>query len=1324
MPDNTNPSTQPEGHFEQVLAEILQAEEAGEAVDLSRIARKYPELATPLREYFRNRDGFDRLAPRLAPPASDATGGKPVPQAPDLARGDQFAGYEILRELGRGGMGVVYLALQRSAKRTVALKLIRMDRLGHLSPRQRQAWLSRFRTEGQAMARIADDRVVTVYEVGAHDGRPFYSMRYVAGRSLAKVLESGPLKNRPAAILMEQVARAVQTVHDQGVLHRDLKPHNILVDGQGRPFVSDFGLAKWLGSAESPTHTGEMLGSPEYVSPEQAQDAGQVTRATDVYGLGATLYALLTGRPPFQGKSPVEILYQVKYREPVPPRRLNPVVDRDLNTITLKCLEKEPGRRFGSAADVADELRLYVEGRPIRTRPLGLPGRLGRWGRRNPAVASLSAAAMVLISLAGALYWAYSSLSHSASETGQQLGEVKAEAGEVKAARAEEQERKRADDYLESMGTAQKHVDAGDLAKARDELAKWRPQEGKTDLRSWEWYFVDARCREVGFSVPRGHPGPVQAVAWSPDGTQVASADSQGIVKVWSVAGSKDQPLLEMRANGGVVALAWSPDGKHLAAASPGRVQVWEAASGKETLSLPAVADLNAPIRNAALPGEMPSLDIFLATWSLIWSPTSQKLALAGRDGNVQVWDLTKSKLVSVLGTHAKAVHSAAWAPDGNRLASVGGDGLLKVWDTTTHKEVLTVPLRKTDNSNVPLMMPLPIFAVSWAEDGKHLNLVSDWLPPPPPWLEPSVPSAGDIRIFDASSGTEGQSRRLVQKDRMMTRRQRLFIWGPGGKLLASVDLSGFEVKVWDATTGKEVFSLPPPGTVVANPMPLPGITRRCLAWDPSGRRLVLGEDDGMIQTRYVASSRRALRVQDALAWSTDGQHFFCIEDTFADEMTAIRERASAAMKELQKGGPLSDPDMIKRMQEQMEAVRKASQPGSPPDPNMIKRLLEQPKQEPPKFPKFRPADPNMLKGPGGTGIRKPQSPRIQVCDSVTGEVVRTVSTVKADGPADGKRLPWATARTMAIAALAESPDGKWLAWTTFAGSLQLCPAAGSGEVITLQEPPKDANRSGGGKPGGVSQTRSSSVVPCWSSDSKLLAWSSPHETAIRLWDPNTAKPVPPLEGHGKLLRWLAWSPDGQRLASADEDGAVKVWDVKNRKATFSFTYFLKHELSSNLEKAPAYSMLSWCRDSRQLAVAGEDETIAIWDVDAREKIRTLRVGGSTEPFHHVVGAVAWSPNGKRLAAAGQDGTLLLWDTATWKEILSLSLAPRGPFQGPANSPQVATGGTFTWSPDGWQLRRGNIIWDATPEKEIGGQKSEVRNQKQENEQKATDQHK
>src|SRR5262249_54613802 len=278
----------------------------------------------------------------------------------------EVPGYQILEVIGWGGMGVVYKARQLKPKRIVALKVIRPDRLEGLSPEERRKAIERFTTEAQAAAHLEHENIVRVYEVGEVHGRPFYSMQYVVGRSLHDLIQAGPLEGRRAAAYLEKVAPAVHEAHRHGILHRDLKPHNILVETNGdRPLVADFGLAKLLQGGREVTATGDVMGTPPYMSPEQAQGSANVTVASDVYSLGATLYAVLTGRPPFQAATPVDTILQVLDREPVKPRLLNPQVHADIETICLKCLEKEPRKRYASAEELADRLRLFVERKPI-----------------------------------------------------------------------------------------------------------------------------------------------------------------------------------------------------------------------------------------------------------------------------------------------------------------------------------------------------------------------------------------------------------------------------------------------------------------------------------------------------------------------------------------------------------------------------------------------------------------------------------------------------------------------------------------------------------------------------------------------------------------------------------------------------------------------------------------------------------------------------------------------------------------------------------------------------------------------------------------------
>ncbi|MBX9579160.1 MAG: serine/threonine protein kinase, partial [Gemmataceae bacterium] len=287
-------------------------------------------------------------------------------------------GFEVLSELGRGGMGAVYLARQRPLNRLVALKVVLAG--GRATDRQR----ARFLAEAEAVAAVRHPGVVEVYEYGTHDGQPFFALEYCEGGSLAAKLGGKPLPAREAAALVERVARAVQAAHARGVVHRDLKPANVLLAADGAPKVSDFGLAKRADAGDGLTATGEVLGTPSYMAPEQAAGDKGVGPAADVWALGAVLYECLTGRPPFVGATTVDTLRLVLDADPVAVRRLAPGVPADLETVCLRCLEKAPARRPASAGELADELGRFLHGEPVRSRPVGPVERGWRWARRHP----------------------------------------------------------------------------------------------------------------------------------------------------------------------------------------------------------------------------------------------------------------------------------------------------------------------------------------------------------------------------------------------------------------------------------------------------------------------------------------------------------------------------------------------------------------------------------------------------------------------------------------------------------------------------------------------------------------------------------------------------------------------------------------------------------------------------------------------------------------------------------------------------------------------------------------------------------------------------
>ena len=315
-------------------------------------------------------------APTLPP---DAPAGALTPGT----RVRYFGDYELGEEIARGGMGVVYKARQVSLKRTVALKMILAGQLAA------EADVERFHREAEAAATLDHPNIVPIYEIGEHDGQHYFSMRLIEGTSLAQRATSFQRDPKAAIQLLAKVVRAVHDAHQHGILHRDLKPSNILLDAQGEPFVTDFGLAKHVDGRNPQTRSGLIVGTPSYMAPEQARAAKAVTVAVDVYGLGAILYELLTGRPPFRAETELDTLLQVLDRDPPAPRSLNPRLDRDLETICLKCLEKEPRNRYGSALALAEDLERWSAGHTIQARPSGPVKKLWKWSKRNPALAVL-----------------------------------------------------------------------------------------------------------------------------------------------------------------------------------------------------------------------------------------------------------------------------------------------------------------------------------------------------------------------------------------------------------------------------------------------------------------------------------------------------------------------------------------------------------------------------------------------------------------------------------------------------------------------------------------------------------------------------------------------------------------------------------------------------------------------------------------------------------------------------------------------------------------------------------------------------------------------
>ena len=464
-----------------------------------------------------------------------AVGKSTDPANPPSSR---FGDYELIEKIGQGGMGVIYRARQQKLNRIVAVKMIRAGKLA--AP----ADIQRFQSEAEAIGRLEHPQIVPIYEVDQVEGIHFFSMAFVDGEDLAQKLRQGPLPQRQAAQLVCEIALAIHYAHQQGIIHRDLKPANILLTRDGQIRVTDFGLAKLQDAEHGQTVTGDVVGTPGYMSPEQA--AGQrasVGTASDIYSLGAILYSLLTGRPPFHAATMVDTLLQVINDSPVSPRQVNPALDRDLETICLKCLEKTASRRYPTAQDLSDELQRFIDGHPIEARPVGVLSRVWRWSCRRPKLAaawSTVAALLLFLSIAGPLAAIYqtqlkTAANQSAQESLQSAAKYRKE--QLRAnAKATEAERTL---YDTRILLAQSALENNNPVYTRQLLGFYQDPSTGHDYRGFEWHYVNQQLHQETCSI-NPHPGfSIMDVAIPPQSTpaEFATLGGGGFLRIWQIDG-------------------------------------------------------------------------------------------------------------------------------------------------------------------------------------------------------------------------------------------------------------------------------------------------------------------------------------------------------------------------------------------------------------------------------------------------------------------------------------------------------------------------------------------------------------------------------------------------------------------------------------------------------------------------------------------------------------------------------------------------------------------------------------------------------------------
>jgi WD40 repeat protein len=1100
MPDPNEPIASAGDPLDAIIADYLQQVEAGAVPDREGLLAEHPELAERLRAFFADYDRLDRQAAELrlsagANRTADAVAASRQlagARSAELHRVRYFGDYELLEVIARGGMGVVYKARQVSLNRLVALKMILKGELA--TPRD----VARFRAEAEAAANLDHPHIVPIYEVGEDQGQQYYAMRFVEGTSLTRRPRADARKE---AGLVATVARAVHHAHQHGILHRDLKPSNILVDSAGTPLVADFGLAKRVDADRSLTESGALVGTPRYMAPEQAAGRKELTVAVDVYSLGVVLYQRLTGQTPFTGETPLEVLGQVREAEPPRPSSIMPGLDRDLETICLKCLDKDAGQRYASAEALADDLGRWLRGEPIVARPAGRLERVLKWAKRRPAAAALVgvsglAAGLLVIGslLANVLIAAQqrqtqealdrerdarADLSQALDDRTKALGDrTKALDDRTKAFDAlsvEKQATQRAlaaeqqVTYMHRVALAQREWQANNVARA-EELLDSCPAE----LRHWEWHYLKRLCHAELLRL--GSPSKqITGLAFHPDGKRLATSGWREL-KVWDAETGKE-PAQFPPAEGWVSAVAFSKDGARIVTAGFRTLTVWDTPSGKELLRVKAHEFL---IRSVA------------------FSPDGKRIASASgtpvgggrkKSGEVRVWDADSGKELLTLASLPHWANTVDFSPDGKYLAAGLGDlyvvapdrpGEVRVWDAATGQEVYNLQGHGGW-----------VTSVAFSPDSRHLA---------------SASADRTVRVWELRTGRE------VLTLRGHSRWVRAVAFSPDGRVLGSAGDDQI-VKLWDAATGNEVL------TLRGHRHPV-----QAIAFSPDGGRLASaggaanGPGEVKIWDITTSPEARTLRGHTAavtgVAFSPDSKQLASVSKSMSSAKPGealLWDLASGRMVETIRGritgftGVTFSPDGLMIATAGGEGIEFW-------DRVTGQRLLVLPLRVHPTFGLGLSPDGKWAAGAGVGGV--------VVWERATGK----------------EQLNF-RAHTVYTSGLAFSPDSRHLATCTWGGNY----SEGAGKPV--KQAPNEVKVWDVETGKELRVLRGGGLAVVYSPGGEQLA-SSGTEGSVLVWNAATGQQLFSLRGHTAAVRSLAYSPDGRRIITGSADHTVKVWDA------------------------------------------------------------------------------------------------------------------------------------------------------------------------------------
>jgi WD40 repeat protein len=1161
-------------------------------------------------------------------------------------------GYEIESVLGRGGMGVVYKARHLTLKRTVALKMILAG--GHAGVAEQQ----RFRTEAEAVARLQHPNIVQVFEVGEQQGLPYCALEFVEGGSLAQRLHGQPLPVKEAARIVATLAEAMHLAHSRNIVHRDLKPANVLLTADGVPKVTDFGLARQLDDDSGQTHTGAVIGTPSYMAPEQAQgDTKHVGPPADVYALGAILYECLTGRPAFKGASPLETLEQVRTREPVSPRQLQPKLPIDLETICLKCLAKSPEKRYSSAKELADDLERFLRGEPVIARPVSTLERAWRWCRRNRGVATL-AAALLLFVLIGSVASVLAAIRFFELAGQADADRIQAEKDRDKA--REEQRRTERALGISTLAQSRTAWLEGNIPLALDLCEEVAP-----GARFWEWGHLRRRYAGTPFTI-FAHHGRINAIAWSPSGEWLATAGADGQVilrdggtgeqkrafaahpgeiktLLFSTDGARfitlgmegvarlwdphiGQRLLETKADGvEIAALVWGPEGRLLiTGATDGRIRFLDPGSGATKRVLPGH---QGPVQALAL------------------SPDGRRLASCGADRQVRLWDLGAGEVPSDLKGHQGEVGVLAFSPDGGLLAGAGSDEFIHLWDPQTGRLIRDLDLYS--RSEPPVSFRHNVTGLSFRPDGRRLASCCGAFrsnASGTPRIDRTV------RIWDVENGGQVASCRGPRNPVVCAN------YSPDGQRLAAGSVSDHggprgDLRVWDVRGDSDYRSLghelytnglafrPDSQRLVSIGSALNASQRELRVWNPAtgallhslslptylesvryspdGKTIALGTGDGVIQLWDAEEMKlsHSLRGHEGnvvdIGYDPEGKRLASVgrdgtlrvwDLTRRETVAALRRSVTLQAVAWNPGGTLL-----------------AAGENPSPTQNVGSVLLWNPEEK----------EPVVLESHGGGTMG--------VCFSPDGTRLASIGQdglVRVWDVADRRELlSFKVARSL-TAQLAYSPDGRRIVTASGDRVVALWDAETGREVLTLPGPDF------------IGRCVAFSPDGRWLAAGNGMPAITPGPGEVRLWDAGPPRRSELLAQSARPVAAVWFAPDGSRLQARDRDGKQSAWSVPEGAPADAAD-----------QPAPeAASRIAFSPDGGFQAVGHEDGSVELVDLrPASRDLEERREAAKLDRAWHTVQArhaQRWSRNFALLFHAQRSTRASLMDATLLVQVL------------------------------------------------------------------------